>query len=195
MTNHVIVLHGKRIDLALMQGTYLPDIVRIMNDVRVSQYLRAVPPLSFKIEEEWLESLEKSKTNIVFAVLKKNGDGSHTYIGHIGLHLKEDGVALTGAVLDPEFCDNGYGTEAKMLQLYYAFYFRNLRKIRSSVISTNPRSARYLEKTGHKKVAVFKGEHVRKGVVCDEIHYELFPEDFASMWEKYKKEHGLKDPF
>lgn len=195
MTNHVIVLHGKLIDLALMQIIYLPNVTRIMNDIRGSQYLLLEPPISFKSEEKWLESLEDSKTDIVFAVLKKNDDGTHTHIGQIGLHIKSDGVAVTGAVLDHDFCGKGYGTEAKMLQLFYAFYFRNLRKIRSSVLSINPRSMKYLEKTGHKRVAVFKGEHVRRGKVCDEIHYELFPEDFDLVWEAYKKKHGLEDPF
>ena len=195
MTDHVIILRGNRIDLGLMQSSYLTHVTRIINDVRVSQYLLAVPPLSLKSEKEWLNSLEESKTDIVFAILKKNSGEPSTYIGHIGLHLRPDGVAVTGAVLDPEFCDKGYGTEAKMLQLYYAFYFRNLRKIRSSVISTNPRSMRYLEKTGHKRVAVFKGEHIRRGKVCDEVHFELFPENFLPVWKEYKKKYRMEDPF
>jgi len=194
----IIVVHGKRIDLGLMDKAYLPKVMEIINDARVAQFITAVPPMYFPEEEKWIESLVENKKNVVFAILRKDKDGNHEYIGHMGIHPCSDvasRVAVTGAIIGYEYLNQGYGSEAKMLQLFYAFRFLNIRKIRSDVLSVNPRSCAYLEKSGYSKVAVFKDELMRNGKLCDEIHYELFPKDWDPIWEAYKKKHSMEDPF
>lgn len=193
----IIIVRGKRVVLALMEKAYLPRMMQIMNDVRIARFITAIPPLYYSEEEEWIKNLEKDKENIVFAVLRKNEDETYEYIGHVGIHKrrKTNGVAVTGAVFGYEFLDQGYGSEAKHLTLFYAFRFLGLKKIRTMVLSTNPRSQKYIENSGHKRIGVSKDEYVRDGKPCDEILYELFPQDWEEVWEAYKKKHGMEDPF
>ncbi len=53
----------------------------------------------------------------------------------------KDRTATTGAVIgEKAYWDKGYGSEAKMLVLDYAFNMLNLRKICSQVLAFNKRS-------------------------------------------------------
>jgi RimJ/RimL family protein N-acetyltransferase len=193
----IIVVRGKRVDLCVMQEAYLPDIITNLNDARITRFITAVPPIYPSEEKEWLDGLGKDKTNYIFAVLRKDVGDTPEYIGHMGIHLRPrtNGVAVTGAVFGYEHLSQGYGSEAKMLQLFYAFRYLGIKKIRSTAFSFNVRSQKYLERSGHTRVAVFRDEYVRGGKPCDEIHYELFSEQWEPIWEEYKKKHRMEDPF
>lgn len=196
MTEHIIAIRGQRVDLGVMQKEYLPDITTIINDARVTKFILARPPLTQGQEEKFLESIEKSSLDCVFAILKKSG-GTHEYIGHTGIKIesRRNGVGTTGTVMKFDELGSGYGTEAKHLALFYAFRQLGLHKIRSSVLSINPRSQRFLEKTGHRVVGRYANEFLRDGKPCDEILVELTYEDWVLSWEEYKKTHGIEDPF
>lgn len=196
MTTHIIAIRGKQVDLGVMQKEYLPQMTAILNDTRVTKFILARPPLTPGQEEEFLERIEKSSSDHVFAILKKTGD-SHEYIGHTGIKIEShrNAVGTTGTVMKFDELENGYGTEAKHLALFYAFRQLGLRKIRSSVLSINPRSQRFLEKTGHRIVGRYTNEFLRDGQLCDEILVELTYEDWCAAWETYKETHGMEDPF
>ena len=168
----------------------------MVNDTRIAKFITAQPPITLSEEQEWLQSLSKRDNDFVFAVLKKSDDG-HMYIGHMSIHLrpKSNGVATTGALLDYNHVDKGYGSEAKMLLLFYAFRFLGVKKVRTSVFASNERSKRYIEKMGHREIGVLEKEHVLDGIPVDEVLFELFYEDWLPYWEAYKKEHEMEDPF
>ena len=195
-----IVIQGNRVALGLIGMHHLPQITRIVNDVRVARFIMASPPLYPENEKEWLERLAKrNDTDKVFAVFLKNKteDGApYTYIGHMGLHLRNQqlDVGTTGAVLAPEYLGKGYGTEAKMLLLYLGFRFFGVRKVCSLVLASNTRSRRYLENTGYRQIGVYEKHIFRDGVLQDEYIYELFAEEWTPIWDEYREKHGISDP-
>lgn len=197
MTTHTVSIRGNRIDLGVLHKDYLDQMIDIMNDVRVAQYLLVRPPLSRKKEEEFLERVDSSETGHIFAILKKTEAGEHEYIGHTDVHIlnHRHGVGITGSIIKFDEVSKGYGTEAKHLMLFFAFRFLGLHKIRSSVLSHNGRSLRFLEKTGHKVVGTHRNEFFRGGVLCDEIIVEVTPEEWLPTWEEYKKKYSMEDPF
>lgn len=173
----------KKRDAELMQ--------RWINDPETRQFLSGTFPITLEGERSWVDSLEKSPDRGIHLIIETH-DG--TPIGTMGFHYINwvNRVAGTGALIgEKEYWGRGYGTDAKMALLFYAFQTLNLRKICSDVLASNPRSLAYLKKTGHKEVGRRIRDVYRYGHYVDLILVEVFKPDFMKVWRVYKKKHGL----
>jgi RimJ/RimL family protein N-acetyltransferase len=146
-------------------------------------------PQSPQDEKQWLENMAKKKdTDLVFAiVLKENNE----QIGNIGLHgiNHRQGTAHTGTLIGrKDLWSKGYGSEAKMILLDYAFGTLNLRKINTSVFATNPRSLKCQKKCGYQPEGVLKQQRRLNHEWVDEVLLAVFREDFLPLWEKFKED-------
>lgn len=188
MSENIIFLDGKLVTLRPLQREDLPTVLRWINDIEITQHLMAYRPMVIEDEEKWYESLVGSTTNFVFAIETKGEDPK--FIGTMGLHRINHRcqTASTGALIGDKNCHGkGYGTDAKMHLLHWAFNELNLRKVISSVLATNPRSKRYLEKTGYREVGTYTAHHFVRGDFVDEHIMEVFKDDFLKAWEAYNK--------
>jgi len=184
----VVFLQGRRVILRpLRKSTDLETCLRWINDPEVNQFLAAYLPVSETQEAEWFDNLAKRPNDIVFGIeLRENG----RFIGVMGLHRInwKDRVATTGAIIGEKDCwGKGYGTDAKMILLDYAFNTLNLRKVCSSVIAFNRRSLRYSLHCGYRREGRLRRQMFRRGRYWDEILLGLFREDWLPIWEKYQK--------
>jgi RimJ/RimL family protein N-acetyltransferase len=169
-------------------GNDFQFLMEHMNNVDVTQYLTRRFPLYPGEEREWLENVHKNvHTDQVFGIALVS---SGQLIGTMGLHRIDwiNRVATTGAwIAAPEHRGKGYGTQAKMLLLDYAFNTLMLRKIRSNVLATNKQSLRYNEKCGYKVEGTLKKQVAVYGDFVDEVCMSVFSEDFAPLWKDYQK--------
>lgn len=117
----LVFLKGKKVNLRpLRKSTDFEPCLRWINDPEVNQYLAMYLPVSEKKEEEWFDALSKNSNEVVLGI--KTLDGK--LIGVMGLHNidSKDRTALTGALIgEREYWNKGYGTDAKMILLNYAF--------------------------------------------------------------------------
>ncbi len=116
-------------------------------------------------------------------------------IGTMGIHAIDyrHRIATTGALIgESGYWGKGYGSEAKMLLLEYAFNTLNLRKICSEVIAFNERSTKYSLKCGYKIEGTKKLHHYAKGQYWDVIQLAVFREDWLPLWEAFCAEHEGK---
>lgn len=170
----------------LRKETDLEACLRWINDPEVNHYLKIYLPMPAQGEAEWFDSIAKSRSDIVLAIETLTGK----FIGTMGLHRInwKDRVATTGALIgEKEYWGKGYGTDAKMILLDYAFNTINLRKICSSVFSFNKRSLRYLLHTGYKVEGVRRKQIFKQGKYWDEIILGLFRQDWLPAWERYQE--------
>ena len=189
--NSVVFLEGKRLYLRPSCKEDVPYFLVWINDEEVRQYLNRQVPLTEAEEVEHLEESRKKKNNVFLVIIDKK---SKRPIGCMGLHDIDwkDRRATTGAVIgDKRFWNRGYGTEAKMLLLNYAFNTLNLRKICSAVLSFNKRSQTYNRKCGYRVEGVLKKQVFINGAYCDFVMMGLFKEDWLPLWEKFKKKGRL----
>jgi RimJ/RimL family protein N-acetyltransferase len=103
-----------------------------------------------QVEARQKKRLEENEDNdevVIFGVQTKNG----TPIGLFGIvwlhHTNRLGL-LTALIAEPEFWGGGYGTDALLLFLEYAFDWLDLRKAWLLTMSANPRVMRQMEKVG-----------------------------------------------
>lgn len=166
-------------------------LCRWMNDVRVTQFIKRDPPMTIMEEREWLENLPKRQGHKVFGMETLEGK----LIGSIGLHDTNfrSGTATTGTVIgEPDFWGGGYGTDAKMLLLDYAFNTLGLRKIRSRVYDFNGRSLAYATKCGYKEEGKLVQDLWKNGRYVDTVLLAVFRDQWLPLWEKYRLKGSLK---
>lgn len=188
----VIFLEGRKTILRpINKATDVIPVTRWINDPEVTVFLKAYSPHSEESEKGWFESLDKDKNNIVLAIEAKIGsDGEIQFIGLMGIHHIDWRLqsATTGAIIgEKEFWGKGFGTDAKMILLDYAFNTLGLRKICSSVIAYNKRSLNYSLHCGYKLEGTFRKHSFRKGKYWDAYQLGIFKEEWLPIWRHYKK--------
>ena len=187
----VVFRQSKRVVLRPLEEEDIPLLVRWINDPEITRFLKAVYPMTIADEKEWLEQLRKNHDkDIVFMIVAEGKP-----IGVMGLHRINwiHRWAKTGAVIGEKgYWGKGYGSEAKMLVLDYAFNSLGLHKICSSVIAFNTRSFRYSLKCGYEEEGRRKDQYFIHGRFWDEIQLAVFKKDWLPLWRKFKKEHGIK---
>jgi RimJ/RimL family protein N-acetyltransferase len=183
----VVFLEGKKVSLRPVSKLDVPLLQRWINDPKVRHFIKNVFPMTEIQEENWVESLSnKNSSNIVLVIETKDG----IPIGTMGIHNINwiNRTASTGALLgEKEYWGQGFGSDAKMILLDYAFNTLGLRKINSRVYSFNKRSRAYLKKTGYVVEGVQKKQILRNGRYVDIFLMAVFKEKFIPLWKKYKK--------
>lgn len=183
-TQKVVFLSGKKVNLRPLAQSDAPLITRWINDPEVREFIVGIYPQTEKQETEWL--FNHSDKNIVLGIETKEG----TYVGNMGIHDIDwiNRTATTGAMIgEKEYWGKGYGTDAKMLLLDYAFNTLNLRKICSRVVSYNQRSLQYSLHCGYQIEGTLRKHVFKKGKYWDMIELGLFREEWLPIWKIYKK--------
>lgn len=182
----LVFLRGKKTILRpLRKSTDFELCWRWINDPEVNQFLLVYFPVTKKKQEEWFDRMANNPSEIVLGIETLDGK----LIGNMALvHINaKDRTASTGALIGEKECwGKGYGTDAKMTLLNYAFNTLNLRKINSSVYAFNKRSLRYNLKCGYKVEGVRKKQVFRNGKYHDEILIAVFKEDWLPIWKRYQ---------
>lgn len=187
-TNRVISLQGLKTVLRPVNVDHdLPFCLKWINDESINRFLKAKYPITEQAEREFLESIGKNPNQIIFAIdTLETGE----FIGLMSLNNIDwtSGVATTGSIIgNKDYWGQGYGTDAKMLLLHHAFHRRNLRRINSSTIAFNKRSAGCLLKCGYKEEGVRKSYYYRDGKYWDQILFRVFRGEFEVLWKEYAK--------
>jgi len=188
LETEIIFRKSARVTLRPLSVTDAPLLAKWMNDPEVSVNLRAYLPVTAQEEEEWVQSLTKRNSSNIVVMLVVDG----VAIGTMGIHEIDyrHGTATTGAVIgEKAYQGKGYGVEAKILLLEYAFNTLNLRKVCSNVHEFNEFSVRYSLKCGYKVEGRRTAQHYSQGRYWDQIQLAVFREDFLPLWKEFAQEH------
>jgi len=183
---------GTRVYLRPFEAEEAATLQRWINDPEVTQYLSRTHPVTLREEKEWIESHGKSEKNVVLAIVTTDGD---RLIGSIGLHGINliDRTATTGTTIGERDCwCKGYGTEAKMLLLDFAFNTLDLHSVLSEVIAFNGRSLKYAEKCGYVEVGRIPSWFRRNSEHYDSVMLVVTQERWQPLWEVYAKAHDAE---
>ena len=184
----VIFLKSNRITMRPPCEGDAPYFTKWMNDPEVRLYLTRYLPISESDEVEWIRNLGKrSATDVTLVIVV---DGKPIGVMSIGQINWKDRTGTTGAVIgNKEYWGRGYGTDAKMAVLDYAFNTLNLRKIMSRVWAFNKRSLAYSLHCGYTTEGRLRKQHFANGRFYDEILLGLFKKEWLPYWRSYRKKH------
>lgn len=182
----IVFLRGHKVILRPLCKEDVMSATKWINDQDVTQYLTRIFPMSVEAETEVINEMMKSnQKNIPLAIV---ADGK--IIGIMGIHGIDwiNRTATTGAMIgEKEYWGKGYGTDAKMALLEYAFNTLNLRYIMSSVIAYNERSLRYSLHCGYVIEGRRRKRFFKKGRYWDEVVLGLFKKEWLPHYRAWKK--------
>lgn len=190
-SSDVVCLIGKKVILRPRKKDLdLDNCWRWINDPEITPFIQAIGPIDFRTEEEWFN---KSDTNNKVFVIVDKVTGKA--IGNMGLHDIDwiHRFATSGAIIgEKEYWGKGFGTDAKMLLLDYAFNTLNLQKVCSSVYEFNSRSLGYNKHCGYVEEGRLRKQRFKNGQYWDEIRLGVFREEWEPIWKRYQETGSVK---
>lgn len=184
----VLNLHGERIALGPLQKSMMPSFLRWMNDFAVAimsgDALRSVSEESFAERFERLLREDASSTSITFAIYEQ---ASLQVIGWAGL-MKVDRWQRTAeygiTIGDKSYWGKGYGTEATIVLLDYAFTVLGLHNVILRVVSYNERAIRAYTRAGFRVIGRQREAVRLSDQVYDVIFMDCLASEFRSPLKK-----------
>ncbi len=128
---------------------------------------------------QWAEEAERMgpARGVMFGVQTKDG----TPIGFFTINwiVPHSRLAMLGARIgDPNYWGGGYGTDALLLLIEYAFDWLDMRKVWLGTTSANARVMRQMEKVGFTLEGVSRRDSYQDGVWYDGLFYGLLREEW-----------------
>ena len=165
-----VFLSGDTVELIILVEADAPALQPWINDPNINQYLsRGSEPMTLEAEEEFLSGAYKKSNQLILGIWHKT---DRKLIGITGWHQIDqlNQTASFGIIIgEPDYHSQGIGTEVLNLMLDYAFRVRNLRSVRLSVLSNNPRGQRCYEKCGFEVVGTYPKYVYKQGDWHDEV--------------------------
>ena len=179
-----VFLRGKKTALRPILESDIPHLMRWVNDPDIRSFITSIFPSGEIREREWLQDLARKHELEIVLTIEAGGKP----IGTMGIHgiNWKDRTATTGALIgEKSYWGKGYGTDAKMALLDYAFNSLGLRKIMSRVCEFNKRSLAYSLHCGYQVEGRLRRQHFVNGRYWDEIILGLFKSQWLPHWEKH----------
>ena len=186
--NRVVFRKGKKVILRPICENDLERFLVWENDPELAKFFSDALPIYREEERDWLRKIHKDKNNhVVFAIDTIKGKN----IGSVGLHRinwisRHSSLGIM--IGNKKYWSNGYGTDAMMTILEFAFNSLNFHKVNLSVLSSNPRGHRCYVKCGFVDDGCRKQQFFKNGIWVDEITMSCFQADWKQVWEQYQNQ-------
>jgi len=164
-------LTGERLYLRPIEAEDLPFIRRWANDPEVRRLTGEALPMSKAGADEFLERVRQDKERVWFVVVLKENDCVIGEAGLLRMFHPWRNTDLSIIIGDKEAWGKGYGTQAILLLLDYAFGYLGFHRVSVGVVGFNERALRFYEKVGFK----------REGLQRDGYYYDHAFHDFVMM--------------
>jgi diamine N-acetyltransferase len=161
---------GKRVRLRAVEREDIPKFVDWLNDPEVKQGLMMLVPLSNAQEQNWFEDMLKHPLEEHPLGIEIQTPLGWNMIGNITLmHIDwKDRNAEVGIVIgDKRYWNQGFGRDAMVLILRYAFNQLGLHRVYLRVFETNPRAVHSYEKAGFIHEGHMRQAHFQDGKFVD----------------------------
>lgn len=173
------MLEGRLVRLRALERADAERAHRWMNDGQVRQFLHGMRyPVSMEEELRWLEgAMSSSFGRVVLAVETREG----AHIGNVELRgvSAEDRRAELGIVIgEKDHWGKGYGTDAVVTLLRFAFEVMNLHRVWLTTGEDNPRAIVCYRRCGFREEGRLRQDRYLGGRYWDTIVMGVLREEF-----------------
>ncbi len=160
-------LIGEKVYLRPIEADDAKFLAMGENDSTVREALFLAFPVSSKAEQEKVEQLIKSKDAIVLIIVEKETDQPVGQTAFFRIDYVSRAAVFYLAILDPAYWSKGFGSEATLMMVDYAFKTLNLNRIQLHVCAENLPAIKIYERVGFQKEGVLRQAMFRKGNYVD----------------------------
>ena len=164
------MIYGTGLRLRAIEKSDIPRFVDWLNDPEVLKGLLIYAPLSHIQEEKWFENtLQRPIEEQPLVIEIQNQEGWQP-IGNIGLNSvnwRERKAEVGIFIGDKKYWSHGYGREAMVTIIKYAFDTLNLNRVFLRVHETNRRAIRSYEHAGFVHEGRLRQDHFANGEYID----------------------------
>ena len=176
------ILDGRLVRLRALEPSDAERAYTWINDADVTHYLMARYPFSMTDEHNWLAEAAKGNSFQDVRLAIETTDGKH--IGITGLHRAspEDRAAELGILVgEKDFWSQGYGTDAILTLLRFAFHQMNLHKVELGVFEFNDRGMACYRKCGFIEEGRRREAHFQDGRYWDIVRMGVLRREFDAL--------------
>ena len=176
------MLEGTLVRLRALESTDLERAYTWINDREVTHYPAARFPLSLADERRWLEEgpTNSSAGGVRLAIETKEG----VHIGNMDLHRvhAEDRKAGLGIMIgEKDYWSNGYGGDAIVTLLRFAFHEMNLNRVWLHVFEFNERARASYKKCGFREEGRLRQHYYAEGRYWDVFVMANLRDEFEAL--------------
>jgi RimJ/RimL family protein N-acetyltransferase len=127
--------------------------------------------------EGWINDPESQAENIRFGLLTKDGTPIGTF-SLVNVDLTNRTAEVGAGIGDPAYWGGGYGSDAMLLIVEYAFRWLDLRRLWLTTMGTNTRAQRQVEKCGFAYEGARRNKIYFNNQYVDHLYYGLMREEW-----------------
>ncbi|MEN6521034.1 MAG: GNAT family protein [Armatimonadota bacterium] len=175
-------LVGERVYLRQIKKEDLIYIHKWVNDPEISGLIGQVGKMSPEQVDEWFEKVEADNNRVWFAVVLKESD---RIIGEAGLLRMFDEWRTTDLSMiigEKAVWDQGYGTEAIILLLQYAFRNLNFHRVAIGVVGFNERALHFYKKVGFREEGLQRDGYYYDHSYYDFVMMSILDNEYWNLW-------------
>jgi diamine N-acetyltransferase len=184
--DRVEFLVGERVYLRPIESEDLPLVRRWANDPEIRRLTGEVLPMSQAGADEFMEKVRQDRERVWFVVVLQEDDRVIGEAGLLRMFHAWRTTDLTLIIGEKDAWGRGYGTEAILLLLDYAFGALSFHRVAVGVVGFNERAIRFYEKVGFRE----------EGRQRDGYYYDHAYHDFVMMSileDEFRQLHRAKD--
>lgn len=175
-------LIGKRVYLRALEKEDLIYIRKWSNDPEIRKLIGEVASMSQADADKFLERVYSDNTREWFVIVVKEDD---RVIGEAGLLRMFPAWRTTDISIiigEKDAWGKGYGTEAILLLLDYAFRYLNFHRVAIGVVGFNKSAIRFWEKVGFKKEGIQRDGYYYNHKYYDFVMMSILEDEFRELY-------------
>lgn len=185
MTNKNKFLSGTNIYLRPMEKSDLESIRNYLNDPEIRGLTGIVTPETERMSEQFYNKTEEDSSKIWFVVALRDNDKVIGEAGLLRMFPPWRTTDLSIIIGDKSEWGKGYGKEAVLLLLDYAFGYLNFHRVSIGVVGFNETALDFYEKIGFKREGIQRDGYFHKHQYHDFVMMSILENEFRQKHIEY----------
>lgn len=179
-------LTGEHVYLRTVEKEDLGYIKRWYNDFELRKLTAIDIPSTEKYMEQFYEKVQDTSDRIWFMVVEKESNNVIGEVGLLRMYPTWRTTDLTIIIGEKAYREKGYGKEAIILLMDYAFGFLNFHRISIGVVGFNDAALRFYEKIGFKQEGIQRDGYYFNYEYHDFIMMSILEDEFKQLHKNVK---------